>query len=272
MDKTNRIWKWVNTGTAAAVILINALANLIPFGGKTTGEVSAAYPNLFTPAGVTFGIWGVIYALMILFILYQWGLFGKKEQSDLAVQMTGPWFAVSGAMNIAWIAFWHADKIGLSVLFMLGLLASLIVIELRSRKLDNGFRTQIGMKIFFDLYFGWIIAATIANISVYLTAVKWNGFGLSDEFWTVVMLIAGTVIGCVAIIREEKGFTAGAIMWAFTGIVLKHTSATAYNNAYPAVIGAAIIGITVMFTIIIFKFSSFGKDVELEIYPGSYRY
>jgi hypothetical protein len=42
------------------MIVLNVLANALPLGGRTTGEISDAYPNLFAPAGYTFAIWGLI--------------------------------------------------------------------------------------------------------------------------------------------------------------------------------------------------------------------
>ena len=40
--------------TFIAMITMNVLANALPLNGRNTGEVSNAYPSLFTPAGVTF--------------------------------------------------------------------------------------------------------------------------------------------------------------------------------------------------------------------------
>ena len=50
--------------TFLAMVLVNALANILPINGRQTGEVSDAYGNLFAPAGITFAIWGVIYFLL----------------------------------------------------------------------------------------------------------------------------------------------------------------------------------------------------------------
>ena len=37
---------------------------------RDVGEVSAKYESLFTPAGMTFGIWGIIYTTLLLLCLY----------------------------------------------------------------------------------------------------------------------------------------------------------------------------------------------------------
>jgi hypothetical protein len=38
------------------MVVVNALANIIPINGLTTGAISDSYFNLFAPAGLTFFI------------------------------------------------------------------------------------------------------------------------------------------------------------------------------------------------------------------------
>jgi hypothetical protein len=62
-------------------LVVNALANILPINGKNTGQLSDQYPNLFVPAGITFAIWGVIYILLIIFIIYQFVILaGEKDK------------------------------------------------------------------------------------------------------------------------------------------------------------------------------------------------
>ena len=42
-------------------IYVNYLAQKLPINGLTQSDISESLPNLFTPAGLTFSIWGVIY-------------------------------------------------------------------------------------------------------------------------------------------------------------------------------------------------------------------
>lgn len=82
-----KLFKWCNTAAFAAVLAVNALANLLPIGGKTTGEISEQYANLFTPAGYTFAIWGLIYLLLGIFVVYGWGLVGDKAPGTVLGQI-----------------------------------------------------------------------------------------------------------------------------------------------------------------------------------------
>ena len=77
--KKNILIKIAITVAYLAMIATNYLANALPIGGKTTGELSDNLPNLFTPAGVTFSIWGLIYLLLAVYVVYSWGLIGGKR-------------------------------------------------------------------------------------------------------------------------------------------------------------------------------------------------
>ncbi len=248
--KNNKTLKWVNTAFLLAMIAVNALANLLPLGKGSTGDISALYPNLFTPAPITFAIWGVIYFFMAVFIVYQWGPFDRTGESDRLVKRVGPWFALSCALNIGWIFAWHFDKIGLSVLLIFALLFSLIVLSYRTEADRGAAFDRRSVARGFDIYLGWIIAAGIADVSVWLTKLGWNGFGLPEAFWTVVVLIVGALIGSVTVLVRRKWAAGLALIWAYAGILIRYFSA----GTNPGIVTTAIIGISVMLTAIFVTF------------------
>jgi hypothetical protein len=70
----NRDFRLLQIANVAAVVLAvawNALVNILPLNGVNTAVVSDSYPNLFTPPGYVFAIWGVIYVLAAVFAAYQ---------------------------------------------------------------------------------------------------------------------------------------------------------------------------------------------------------
>ena len=73
-----KLLKLLTLGVYGVMVAINYLAELLRLGGKDIGEISAKYPNLFTPAGYAFSIWGLIYLLLLIYVIYQlWS--GKEE-------------------------------------------------------------------------------------------------------------------------------------------------------------------------------------------------
>jgi len=208
-----------------AVIIVNYLANAIPIAGNTTGELSALYPSLFTPSGFTFAIWGLIYLLLIFFIIYQSkGLLkGNISPKMRFLYRIDVWFFVSSLANIAWIFAWHYQVVWLSVIIMFFILAALLMIYLRlgvGRRIV-GQNERFLVHLPFSIYLGWITVATIANISAFLVKINWDGFGLSAEFWTALMMgIASAITIVMLILRKDLFFTL-VILWAFFGILYK---------------------------------------------------
>ena len=237
-----KAWKWINTGAFAAMAAVNILANMLPIGGNTTAQVSAAYPSLFTPAPITFSVWGLIYLLMGLFVLYQWGLFDQGVYSTGVQADIGPWFAVSCALNIAWIFLWNYRQTGLSVICIALLLAALFVIRRRLKGAGGEVFQVMAAKSGFALYFGWIIAAFIANVGAWLTKTGWSGWGFSADFWTIAALLIGVVIATAVVLIEEDRIAALAVMWAYAGILIRHISPAFYAGTHPYVIVTAIFG------------------------------
>ena len=203
--------RYINILFFAVMIVMNYLANALPLNGKTTGAVSDSLPNLFAPAGLTFSIWGVIYLLLLVFCVTQ---FTSSNQE--VISRIGWLFAVSCIFNAVWIVTWHYGRLPLSVIVMLGLLVSLIWINIIVKDLPFGL-----IKAAFGIYLGWICIATIANVTALLVSYNWNGFGISGETWTVIMIITGALITVLTLWRLDNPFIGLAVVWAFAGIMIK---------------------------------------------------
>lgn len=241
-----KMLKWINLGMFLIMVSVNFLAEFLPIGYGKTSVISSEYSSLFTPAGYAFSIWGLIYAFMLVFVIWQWVFPAHAGMTDSLIAKLGFWFAISCLMNAAWIFAWHYRKIGLSVLFILGLLVSLIFIQ---RVFSSDYCSKLlcrVVRIGFDVYFGWIIAATIANISAYLVSISWNRFGLSEGFWTCVILLVGAVIGSLPAFISGRIFTTLAVTWAYFGILIKFLTNKELSSQHPAVVVFASVSIVLL--------------------------
>ena len=237
------------------VITINFLANALPIAGKNTGELSDLYPSLFTPAGFTFSIWGIIYLLLIIFTVYQAkGIFGESNiPRNKFLYRIDIWFFVSSLANMAWIFAWHHQIIWLSMVLMLVILGSLLLIYLR---LGIGLRTiekkeKYLVDLPFSLYLGWMTVATIANAATVFVNYNWDGFGISPEIWATLMIAIATVITLIVLFTRKDLLYSLVIIWAFIGIILKRTSPG--QEFYLSIIIAAAAGIFLIAATIIFQ-------------------
>jgi hypothetical protein len=217
----------VNLVAFVAVIVVNALSTTIPLGGMSPGQLSDLYPNLFVPAGLTFSIWGVIYVLLAVYVVYCLVFsLRKAEPSSSFMEKSAGLFLVSCLANIGWIFSWQYRALPLSLVCMVILLLSLIgaYVRLKVGRSQAGGNEKYMVHLPFSIYLGWISIATIANITALLVYYKWQGFGLGELFWAIVMIAIGIVLGLVFLLYRKDIFYVLVIDWALLGILLKRTA------------------------------------------------
>ena len=228
-------------------IAVNIMSNAIPLNGLTAGEIADSFDVYFVPAGYVFSIWSVIYLGLIAYAVFQ---LLPEQRENPRLRQTGWWFVLSCAANSIWLFLWHYCYFALSVVAMLTLLISLIVIYLRlgigRQTVSSGERWLVHLP--FSVYLGWVTVATIANITAFLDFVNWNGFGISPEIWTLIMVVVATAVAVLmANTRQDIAYLL-VLIWAFTGIGVEQADTPLIANA--AYLAAAIIAIIVVVVII----------------------
>jgi len=166
-----------------------------------------------------------------------------RDSNQEIVSKIGWIFAISCVLNGLWIVAWHYGNLPLSLIIMLGMLISLIYINILIRDIPFGI-----IKASFGIYLGWICIATIANVTALLVNHGWNGIGISEESWTIVMIAIGALIASLAIYRLNNPFIGLAVVWAFTGIILKRQA------DFRAIVITAGIGLAVVALITLYGF------------------
>ena len=230
-----------------ATIVVNALANILPFNGQETGAISDRFAIYFVPAGYVFSIWGLIYLGLIAYAIFQ-ALPAQRENPRL--RSIGGLFLLSSVANIAWIFLWHYEVFPATLPVMLVLLGSLIAIYLR---LGTGL-TQVSraetwtVRVPFSVYLGWITVATVANATQLLYFLGWNGGALGPEVWTVIMLAVAVVLAwLMAITRRDVAYLL-VLVWAFIGIATKHAGTPVVSSA--AWIATVLVAAAVVWSIV----------------------
>lgn len=207
---------------AVVTIAFNGLANALPLNGLNTGEISDRFQTLFVPAGYVFSIWGLIYLGMLVFSVYQ---VLPSQLENPRIQRIRGLFVLSCLANMTWLYLWHYEHFVLTVLAMLVLLLSLIAIYLRLRIGRESVKAGESwcVRVLFSTYLGWITVATVANISTVLVFLKWDGWGLSPEVWTLIMILVAVSLSAVISLTRGDAAYAMVLMWAFAGIAIKHS-------------------------------------------------
>jgi len=208
---------------------VSNLSQLKIFGGVTNADISNKYDTVFTPAGLTFAIWGVIYLSLFGFTIYHLIRAYKDDVHSEASQdllNIGNLFIINNIATTCWVFAFTYEYLLTSMLLIIIQLITLIKIFINlslfnnNKTLSNKLFTQFPLTI----YFAWLCVANIANISLYLVSVNWDGFGIAPAIWAIVLIIITVVLSTFIIIGKKNPFFGLVIVWALYGIVLKRTA------------------------------------------------
>jgi hypothetical protein len=191
---------------------------------------------LFQPTGMTFSIWGLIYILLLAYVIYQFSTIGKPISDEMKQLFfrVNLLFALSSLFNALWLISWHYDKIVISTVIMVLLLVTLIWIGLLTPTLGMLTRTA------FSVYLGWITVATIANVTIMLVKLGIPGSSQSSVVLTALILTIGLVIALLWVVRTKDIAYGFVIIWAYIGIVMRHLGSSELNRTYPLIYMTAI--------------------------------
>jgi hypothetical protein len=203
-----------------ATIAFNGLAAAGYVNGVTPDVISDKYPTVLTPATWAFPIWSLIYLGLLAFSVYQ-----ILPANLTRFRAARSLYLLSCLLNCAWINFWHRDQVGICLVLILALLATLIglLYIFQTRDSVDG---PLFTKTPFGIYAGWVTAATLVNFAVFL---KSSGANMSPVAWNVLgVSFLAIAAGLAVVIRLQlKNYLyALAIAWAATAIGVKQSGNT----------------------------------------------
>lgn len=237
---------WFSLLAFIAVIVVNYLSNALPLGGKNTRQLSDQLDVLFQPAGYAFSIWGVIYLFTFIWVIR---LFLRSTRETEWYGKAVGAFIASCIFNIAWLFTFHYQLFSISIIPMVALLVSLII-------LYQTIATSSDRRKFdlfpFSIYIGWVSVATILNVGILFVSLgidNIEGWLLSGEVWTIIILIAGAIlaIGFMHVFRDSVYPL--VFIWAYFAI------AAARAEEFPAITAiASIMAVIILIAIPIHLF------------------
>jgi hypothetical protein len=231
----------LNLTGVLAVIVANAYVGANGINGHTVGDVSEMYYNLFTPAPYAFGIWGLIFIALAVQAIFLVVRAFQTHKSQAPIGQIGLWLFSANLLNVWWLWAWLSLNAALSVLIMLGILACLIAVILRTNMERWDAPLEIIAFVWWPicLYSGWIAVATVANISAYLAKIGWTG-GLAESTWAVLMIAVATALGLFMIFARNMREFAMVVVWALVAIAVRHWGEIALLQ-YAALAGALVL-------------------------------
>lgn len=241
MDNTKKAW--TNALFLLVTLILNTVSALGLINGLTQKEISDRYITLITPSPATFSIWSIIYSSLILSILFM--IIRKKDSYyQRAIEEISVLFWISCLFNIAWILTFAFVLIEISVVFIVGFVITLSLINQKLLKIQE--KKNWLLPLSFGLYSGWLFIATVVNLSAALVKMNWGRFGIAEEIWgVVIVIIAVLLIIAVQFINRNAVFPL-PIAWALWGINQFLKAPEGFGGQYPLLQTVSLIGAVVL--------------------------
>lgn len=270
MEKGSDLLRQVIVILSAGVAIVGSFIGSGAAGGTpiqdAAGGALGVDATLIAPGGSAFGIWSVIYIGLVAYAIWQ-SLPAQRE--DPRQRRLGYLVAASLVLNGAWILSIQFDLLGLSVPVIVLLLAVLlwaflITLTTRPRNIIDTIVTDgtIG------LYLGWVAIATAANITAYLVAEGFDGFGLNIDGWAVVVIgVAGTAGIVLAIASRGRIAPAAALSWGLGWVAVARLTGDLLST--PAAVAAIVALLTIIaFTVTMRMRTKTGRPADLRAEPS----
>lgn len=231
MEKTRSFLVLIAT---IGTIIFNWLAAAGYINGVTPDQISDKYQTVVTPAGYAFTIWSLIYLGISAFSVYQ--LLPSNIDRYRSVRS---WFIFSCLLNCGWIFFWHNDLIAVCLGLIVALAIVLGVITYRIKNAESPL-SALMTKAPFGIYLGWVTAASLVNLAVFLVH---SGFNLGDALipFGAVLLLVAAALGVFFRIKLLNFTAPAAVAWALTAIAVKQSGKTLIVAAAAAGVIACLI-------------------------------
>jgi len=199
---------------AIGYLIAYALMIFLNYWSATdVGTVADQEQAIIQPAGFAFSIWGLIYALLLIWIIR---LFFINRWEGSIVERITFWPIINFALNGLWIIAFTQRWLFISTLIIAGLLITLIIMYRRiSGKQDRNWFDRLPISI----YFAWVTVATIVNIFTWFVGMGVTDFlGLSELTWTNILLIVATGIMIYVSIKHKDWLYPLVFVWSYVAI------------------------------------------------------
>jgi hypothetical protein len=233
---------------------VSNLSQLKIFGGVTNADISNKYATVFTPAGITFAIWGVIYLSLFGFTIYHVIKAFKDDvhsEASQAILKIDYLFIINNIATTFWVfAFTYEYLLASMILIIIQLITLLMIfIRLNLFDIDKSFYNKLFTQFPLSIYFAWLCVANVANISLYLVSIGWDGFGISESVWAQALIIVVLLISIFIVLFKRNIFFGLVAIWSFYGIQLKRTQID--ENQFSDVIRLCLIAIGILTVLVI---------------------
>lgn len=202
-------------GSLIAAAIFTLCPFWMPVYGKSTIETINRLPLLISPASYVYIFW-----FFLFIVLFFWAInYSKNRNSETFITSAQTFlFLLVMLFQILSIYLWNHGVLLYSFLSialqLLMLFALYLTYPMQGEYLKN--RTPIA------IYFGWTTFIFIIHGYYLLVYNEWNGFGLSNALWTVIILTFATLVALHLRYHHYDIAYPLVFVWCFIGIAMSN--------------------------------------------------
>ena len=187
----------------------------IGINGITTIKSIERLPLLFSPASF---IYLFIFVLLASLFFYVWQAFTNWRTIFAISRLQVLLFVIACALQIAFFYTWHRELyLPAFILFALQLLS------LFGLHTTYPFHKEyIHLRIPIAMWLGWNLSFVFIIISYIIVYYGWDGLGLSNALWVVIMLTVGTATALHLRYHHFDIITPAVFILGYIGIIISN--------------------------------------------------
>lgn len=217
---------------------------------EAAGGALRADATLIAPDVPAFSIWSVVY--LGLAALAIWQLL-PAQKSDPRQRQLGYLIAASLVLNAAWILSIQAGLLAVSVAVIAALvvvLARLFVLCVKTP--SKNWIDALLVDGVLGLYLGWVSIAAAANITAFLVAIGFDGWGIDPNVWGVTVIAVAGLIGVGLAIRGGGRFGPTlSLGWGLSWVAVARLTGEPYS--VPTGVAAISAVVVVVIVTVVFR-------------------
>lgn len=198
-----------------AMMIVSVSAAILPFNGQTTVDVANSYTILAYPSDYVFYVVALIYLSILYWIYKQWQMFAKKQFAITHVQSF--LFTISMVLSIVWIYYWQNSQFIIACMILVFSTLALAGMYLLLPE-KNTMTTRLPI----SLYLAWLVLLVMFNLAILLVAARWDGFGLSQPLWAVILLTVFVAIALHIRFHHYDPYFPILFIWFYLGIAVQN--------------------------------------------------
>lgn len=200
---------------AVVFMIVAAMVGVGLFGGTNVREVQGgaldADATVLAPGRPAFGIWSVIYLLMIAYAV--WQALPRQRHRERQRAM-GWWIALTAVLNGCWLlAAQFLNLLATVVVIALLVAALAVTIRILAAHRSERLADLAFADLTVGLHLGWVSLATVANVTAWLDAdvVPASWAAAADAWGVAVLVVVGVLGAAIAVFTRNPWGTRGRL-------------------------------------------------------------